>query len=496
MIYTVTSTLPPVHGGRTKALLSRIKFLDEEMNIQNKILTTNYNANYNEVYEKYSNNNTITKNTQFENIYDWLSEFKLLKVPQSKLRKKPIINETNKEIESLQYKKGKDKNVIRYYDGETYVLYRKFYEDSNILKFEDFMSPISKKKIERREYNNYGLLHRKTYFSRKTYHRILEEYYDTEGNIYCKKFYNSQVENEIDFIQIFKDTQYLKLFKNDKDLFEYYFNHRLNDQDVVFCDARLLDKPLLNQKNNTKNILVFHNSHLEGENIKNSYRFALTNSEKVAQYLLLTHKQKEDIQNTCQIDDGKITVIPHFIENYPKSENIEKLDRFVFIGRLGLQKQVDHLIKAYNEFLSYGHDTKLAIYGADEANQKQLILDLIDQFNIKDKVELYDFTNQPLVEFRKSKASLLTSKYEGFGLTVMESVEVGCPVISYDVRYGPSEIIEHGVNGYLVEPDNIHEFAKYMDEIIKQPLSKVETKDTLKKANAKQNYQELFDKIK
>ena len=36
----------------------------------------------------------------------------------------------------------------------------------------------------------------------------------------------------------------------------------------------------------------------------------------------------------------------------------------------------------------------------------------------------------------------------------MESIEVGCPVI-YDVRYGPGEIIEHGKNGYLVEPDNI-----------------------------------------
>ena len=53
MIYTITSTLPPVHGGRTKALLKRIKFLDEEMNIVNKIYTTNYNANYNEVYEKF-----------------------------------------------------------------------------------------------------------------------------------------------------------------------------------------------------------------------------------------------------------------------------------------------------------------------------------------------------------------------------------------------------------------------------------------------------------
>ncbi|MGW7862067.1 hypothetical protein [Staphylococcus xylosus] len=43
MIYTVTSTLPPVHGGRTKSLLGRTKFLDEELGVPSTILTTNYN---------------------------------------------------------------------------------------------------------------------------------------------------------------------------------------------------------------------------------------------------------------------------------------------------------------------------------------------------------------------------------------------------------------------------------------------------------------------
>ena len=71
-----------------------------------------------------------------------------------------------------------------------------------------------------------------------------------------------------------------------------------------------------------------------------------------------------------------------------------------------------------------------------------------------------EFTNNPLLEFQKSKASLLTSSFEGFGLSVMESINVGCPVISYDVRYGPSEIIDHGKNGYLVEQDNISELTK------------------------------------
>lgn len=380
----------------------------------------------------------------------------------------------NKEIPGLKCKE-KD-NVLRYYDGDTYVLYRKFYEDSNILKFEDVMSPISKRKIERREYNSYGILHRKSYFSRKTYNRILEEYFDIKGNIYCKKFYNSQIKDQVDFVQILKDNIYLKSFKTNKDLFKYYFENRFKNEDIVFCDARLLDEPLLNQAKKTKNILVFHSNHLKNEITRPSYEFALNNSHKIAQYILLTQKQKEDIQKSYNIGNDKITVIPHFIEAYPKIDNTEKLNRFIFIGRLAPEKQIDHIIEAYKLFLSYGHDIKLEIYGADERDQKNHLLDLIDKYGIKNYVQIHEFTENPLNEFRKSKASLLTSKNEGFGLTIMESIEVGCPVISYDVCYGPSEIIQHGSNGYLVEKDNIEEFAKYMDKIINRPLKKLKLK--------------------
>src|SRR5699024_10126843 len=93
MIYTVTSTLPPVHGGRTKALLSRIKLMDTELGITNKIFTTNYNANYPSVYEKFINEGKVTKNTEFENLYDWLSGFKLLETPKKKFKIKQNIKQ-------------------------------------------------------------------------------------------------------------------------------------------------------------------------------------------------------------------------------------------------------------------------------------------------------------------------------------------------------------------------------------------------------------------
>lgn len=494
MIYTITSTLPPVHGGRTKALLSRIKLIDSELGIKSKILTTNYNANYPSVYEKFINEGKVTEHTEFENLYDWLSGFKLLETPKTKFKKQPKYQTMDREFEGLESKSFKDGNVMRYYKNNNYVLYRKYYDNSNIVQLEDFMSSISKKRLERWEYNEFGQLHRKIYYTHKPFSKLCEVYFDTYGAIYCKKFFNTERES-LDYIQLYKDDRPYLSFNSEKALFKYYFDYRFSEDDVVFNDARLLDEPLLNQKHATKNILVFHNSHLNGQQMKGSYKFALNHSEKVEKYLILTEKQKEDIFSQVPLDERQLTVIPHSIKTYKSLANENKLDRFVFIGRLGFQKQVDHLIKAYKQFLDYGYDTKLSIFGMDEDGQKKVLLDLIEQFGIQDQVEINAFTNNPLREFQQSKASLLTSKFEGFGLTVMESIEVGCPVIAYDVRYGPSEIINHGVNGYLVEPDNIKAFADCMAKIIDEPFNNVQTRPELSHDKAVENYKKLFQDI-
>ncbi|MCG4934163.1 hypothetical protein, partial [Dorea formicigenerans] len=77
MIYTITTTLPLEHGGRTFATLRRNLLMAEHIKEPIKILTTNYNANYEDIYEDYMKKSKISTDFQLENMYDWLSGYQL-----------------------------------------------------------------------------------------------------------------------------------------------------------------------------------------------------------------------------------------------------------------------------------------------------------------------------------------------------------------------------------------------------------------------------------
>lgn len=496
MIYTITSTLPKEHGGRTKSLLHRIQLLSKELHIENTILTTNYNINYPEVYQEFQDKGILEPSTKIENIYDWLSGFRLFHIKKSLFRSTPIYQETPREIEGYTAEVSKkDKDVIRYYKGKEYILYRKYYADSNIVKLEDFMSPISNKKVERRAYNKYGYLHQKTIFNPTTNEKYMETFYDVDGDVYCKKYYTTDHTPSLSMIELInKEGRPYRFFDNEKELFRYYFECKFEENDIVFNDARLLDRPLLFNRKKTKNILVFHNSHLDhsSQNVLESYQLALENNDKVYKYLLLTQHQKEDIKAQFNIQESQFVVIPHFIdENNQEHMSIPKKD-FVFLGRFTVQKQVPHLIKAYRAFKDKGYEDRLIIYGMDKENQLPQIKKLIKELNLEDSIDIHGFASDTQKVFAEAKASLLTSIHEGFGLTVMESIRAGCPVVSYDVKYGPREIIDHGKNGYLIEPQNIEAFADAMASIVDHPLTDVHLNKTLFKSTAVENYKLLF----
>ncbi|WP_413481874.1 glycosyltransferase [Mammaliicoccus vitulinus] len=494
MIHTITSTLPKIHGGRTKSLLYRIKFLEEKLNQKSVIHTTNYDPNYISVYEDFKEKGIINNSLIINNIYEWLSGDKILE----KYSKPNVFTKKYKETEYKipDFEEKIDRNIVRYYKNNEYVLYRQYYEDTKIIKFEDFMSPFSKKKLERREYTENGVLHRITNYSHTNYVKIYEEYYNKKGEIYLKKHFSDIDKNKLLYIVLYNDNRRCKFFGNEKDMFTYYFNHILEDNSIVFNDARLLDRPLIECNKRLKRVLVFHSTHLVESGIRGSYKFALDNKEKIDKYVVLTDYQKRDIQENFDIEDTKITVVPHFVEEINDNQSVNKIDQFCYVGRISKEKQIDQIIKAFSKYINKGNESKLLLYGKDENGEMNTLLKLVKELNLGKYVEFKGYTNNPKEVFKESIASILTSKFEGFGLTIMESLNNGCPVISYDIKYGSNELIQDYKNGILVEKNNIDELANAMQRARNKPLKDVKLSKKFSEEAAINNYKNLLSELK
>lgn len=159
---------------------------------------------------------------------------------------------------------------------------------------------------------------------------------------------------------------------------------------------------------------------------------------------------------------------PVFIRkaNYGVSKRCSKI--IVNVGRLTLQKNQKLLIKAfsniYHEFPSY----KLHIYGEGdlEFELRQYISDL----KLNDCVKLLGTRSG--IEKHISNASMLviTSDYEGMPNVLMEAMALGIPTISSDCPIGgPAELIVHGKNGLLFQPNDLLELVRCMRKLITNP---------------------------
>ncbi|PTK46881.1 glycosyl transferase family 1, partial [Staphylococcus nepalensis] len=191
-----------------------------------------------------------------------------------------------------------------------------------------------------------------------------------------------------------------------------------------------------------------------------------------------TTQQKQDILAQSDIPEQKIQVIPHFIEPSTLPEQ-ERKNQFVYLGRFSKEKRIDHIVKAFKLFKAKDYETKLKLYGGVSDSQEDELKDLISKEGLSEDVDIESFTNHPQEVFRESRASILASTHEGFGLSMMESINEGCPVLAYDIRYGPNEIIEAGENGYLIPTGDIEALAQAMERIINHPLKHVHTRQSL-----------------
>ena len=167
---------------------------------------------------------------------------------------------------------------------------------------------------------------------------------------------------------------------------------------------------------------------------------------------------------------NNLVYIPNFYQNNinVKSENLLDTDvnkQFVLaVGRLKNEvKQFDKLILTYKNSTLYYNNVALIILGRGE--DKDCLEKLIYENELQDHVKLLGFKTNPYPYIKASKFLLLSSKTEGFPMVLLESLALETPVVSFDCKSGPSEIVQNGVNGILVKDQDFDELTKAIDKM-------------------------------
>jgi glycosyltransferase involved in cell wall biosynthesis len=186
----------------------------------------------------------------------------------------------------------------------------------------------------------------------------------------------------------------------------------------------------------------------------------VTKLKKLDIFVVLTEEDKDawpELKNICAIPDP-LSFIP-----IKYSELKEK--RVIAVGRYVYQKGFDLLLEAWSRIEKRFPDWQLVIFGDGDRTpyEKQMkALEIDDK-----RCHLNGSTADIQQEYLNSSLFVFSSRFEGFGMVLVEAMACGLPVVSFDCPCGPKDIIKDGKDGFLVENGNVEALTATLLKMMK-----------------------------
>lgn len=193
--------------------------------------------------------------------------------------------------------------------------------------------------------------------------------------------------------------------------------------------------------------------------------------------IVQTKEDKKDYSAKSIV--GKVVYIPQSIDI--KQVLCEySLDSKVIVscGSLVPQKGYKYLLEVAKILLNRYKDWKWHIYG--EGQERERIEKLIDEYGLKNQLILKGAVKDPYQFYGDYSFFVMTSISEGFGLALLEARSCSLPMISFDCPNGPSEIIDEGVNGFLVPCYDVAKMVKRAEYLIENREIRKKLSDSCK----------------
>lgn len=157
------------------------------------------------------------------------------------------------------------------------------------------------------------------------------------------------------------------------------------------------------------------------------------------------------------------------------SNSHEREKSILAVGSLNRihHKGFDNLIKIMARVLPNYPDWKLQIAGGGDESNLQLLERLVREENLEKQVEFLGYCDHVRELMGKSSIYVLSSRYEGLPMVLLEAMSQGMACIAFDCITGPSNMITHDVNGLLVADQDLVEMVKVLDSLISNKEKRV-----------------------
>jgi glycosyltransferase involved in cell wall biosynthesis len=164
-----------------------------------------------------------------------------------------------------------------------------------------------------------------------------------------------------------------------------------------------------------------------------------------------------------------VVIIPNSLSF--KLENCANLDtkRILAIGRLTYQKGFDILIEAVSMIKETCQEQQWEIKLIGNGEDEEKLKKIINNLHIDNIVKICPPTDNILSEYLNASIYVMSSRFEGLPMVLIEAQSVGLPIVSFDCPEGPGEIVINNRNGLLIENGNIRQLADALAELINNP---------------------------
>ena len=218
-----------------------------------------------------------------------------------------------------------------------------------------------------------------------------------------------------------------------------------------------------------KKIISCEHSNLKNLNDNSSKRkcqFLITKfSNKI---ITLTEKDKINYIRKFNLSENRVDYIYNFIDdmllNLKGGYNINS-KKIITVGRFDKVKGYDRLVKIAQKVLEENKDWKWHIYGDGEEFEN--INSLIKENQLEERLILKGKVDNIYELYKEYSFYVMTSYYEGLPMVLLEAKANNLPLVSFDIETGPSEIIRNGIDGYLIENNNLKQMIEKIDYLIK-----------------------------